>query len=143
VGNSTGNNFLDDEPPVSISGTVWNDEGIGASTEDTIGGADTAIAGVTIKLYEDTNQDGALDATDLLLATTTTDSNGEYSFTGLYPGDYFVSETDPAGLVSNDDVQGSATDNLIALTVAASDSTGNDFLDDEPLMSISGKVLND
>ncbi len=143
VGNSTGNNFLDDEPPVSISGTVWNDEGIGASTEDTIGGADTAIAGVTIKLYEDTNQDGALDATDLLLATTTTDSNGEYSFTGLYPGDYFVSETDPAGLVSNDDVQGSATDNLIALTVAASDSTGNDFLDDEPLMSISGNVLND
>jgi CshA-type fibril repeat protein len=140
---STGNNFLDDEPTVSIGGTVWNDEGTGASADYTFSAGDTVIVGVTVELYEDTNQDGALDTGDVLLATVTTDVNGEYIFTGLYPGHYLVVETDPTGFLSDNDTQGHGLDNTIAVALGASDSVGNDFLDDELPVSLSGTVFND
>jgi type VI secretion system secreted protein VgrG len=49
------------------------------------------LAGWTIELVG-TNGQG-----NLVSATTTTNSNGEYSFTGLAPGSYTVSEQTPAG----------------------------------------------
>jgi len=51
-------------------------------------GSDTAISGVTVKLYKD----GGTNA----IMTTTTDGLGVYSFDELFPGDYVVEVIKPA-----------------------------------------------
>jgi hypothetical protein len=49
------------------------------------------IPNALIQLYEDTNNNNSLDVgTDMLVASDTTDANGEYEFTGLSSGNYFV-----------------------------------------------------
>ena len=55
------------------------------------------LPNITVNLYQDNNGDGIIDDGDTLLAVTTTDANGNYSFTGLPADDYIVSvdETDP------------------------------------------------
>src|SRR5690606_14091746 len=52
------------------------------------------LAGLEIKLY---NEAG------VLVAQTTTNAQGEYSFVGLRPGVYRVVETTPTGLIDGDD----------------------------------------
>ena len=88
----------------TISGTVYQDTGIYSSgvltgTDDglitdtdadsfstTPATGEKRIAGVTIELY---------DSGDNLVAATTTDINGNYSFTGLAADTYYVKETQP------------------------------------------------
>ena len=54
-------------------------------------GTDLGIPNISVNLYEDTNGNGVIDAGDALVATTSTDANGLYSFTGLAEGlDYLV-----------------------------------------------------
>lgn len=63
----------------------------------TFGGTDTGLANVSVNLYEDTNASGGLDTQDALVATTTTNVSGVYSFSGLATGlNYIVDalETD-------------------------------------------------
>lgn len=74
--------------PGSISGSVYedaNENGVEDAGED-------GLAGVTI----------ALTGTDILgntvSETTTTDANGDYSFTNLLPGTYTLTETQPTGV---------------------------------------------
>jgi len=73
----------------SIGDTIFEDIGNDGVFN---AGTDIGISGVTIYLYEDTNGDGVITPdVDALVATTTTDSNGSYSFTGLAEGyDYLV-----------------------------------------------------
>ncbi len=63
-------------PPNRISGTVWED----ADFDETIGGTENGISGVTVNLYYDTDCDGTLDAGEVLLQSEVTDANGDYSF---------------------------------------------------------------
>jgi protocatechuate 3,4-dioxygenase beta subunit len=61
----------------SLGNYVWNDvnrDGVQDSTE-------IGVPGVMVVLYDANNQP---------VATTTTDANGAYQFTGLTPGDYYV-----------------------------------------------------
>jgi len=109
-----------------ITGTVLEDT-------DGDGLGDTPIEGVIITL---TDEDGNVVATD------TTDANGGYSFEGLIPGDYTITEIDPNGYTSVSDVDG-ANDNTIEVTLdSGASSTDNDFVD-EQLGSIAGTVLED
>ena len=62
--------------------------GNGASRVFVIAGGSVTIAGVTIRLR---------DASGSLLATTTTNASGLYSFTNLIPGDYNIQFTLPGG----------------------------------------------
>ena len=79
----------------SIGDLVFKDIG----NDGAFNGADTGIANITVNLYEDTNGNGVLDAaTDALVATTSTNGSGIYSFTGLATGISYlvdVDETDP------------------------------------------------
>jgi len=50
---------------------------------------------VSVKLFADANTNNVPDGP--AIATTTTDANGFYSFTGLTPGNYIVGITAPAG----------------------------------------------
>jgi len=85
--NDDGDQSEDDEdsaevvPNATISGTVFED-----TNDDDAG--DDPIAGVLIELK---------DLAGNVVASTTTDANGAYEFTGVTPGDYILMETDPAG----------------------------------------------
>ncbi|MEX1040713.1 MAG: SdrD B-like domain-containing protein [Pirellulaceae bacterium] len=54
----------------------------------------TPLEGVVLNLY---------DAQGNLVATTTTDANGEYVFGNLLPGDYSIEEITPAGIIDGAD----------------------------------------
>jgi hypothetical protein len=58
---------------------------------------DAGIRNVVVVLYEDSNNNGALNiGTDKLVAATLTDASGGYLFTGLHAGSYFVDVADDA-----------------------------------------------
>jgi len=93
VSGSTGNDFAE-VVQSSISGRVFLDE----NNNGVQNGADTAIAGVSIEL---------LDNVGTVIATTTTDASGDYSFTNLDPGTYSVREpTQPADTSNGQTVPG-------------------------------------
>jgi serine-aspartate repeat-containing protein C/D/E len=89
-GTSAEQNNFGELLPTSISGRVYADLNDNAAFDST----DTPLGSVTIQLF-----DGA----DSLVATTTTDSDGKYSFTGLQPGVYSVVETQPTGYIEGSD----------------------------------------
>ncbi len=155
----------------TISGTVFRDTGIysGGSLTGVDNGAiddtdatsfsttpatgEKRIAGVTIELYDSSNN---------LVATTTTDINGNYSFTGLAAGTYRVEETQPqyfdpsandgdGGFVNYLDGQEASptgittTNDQISSLIILDSSTnliGNNFAE-LPSASISGYVFLD
>lgn len=71
----------------SISGVVYKDNDL-SNTNST---GDTMLSGIIISLY---------DSNGNVIATTTTDANGAYSFANLINGDYKVVETQPSGYSS-------------------------------------------
>ncbi|MCB9296611.1 MAG: carboxypeptidase regulatory-like domain-containing protein [Lewinellaceae bacterium] len=77
--------------PASLGDYVWLDTNANGIQDD----GPTGIAGVTVNLYADANQDGVPDGP--ALGTTTTDPSGFYQFTGLAPGDYVVEFINPGG----------------------------------------------
>lgn len=79
--------------PASIKGTVYHDR-----DDDGVQGLnDEGIAGVVIELR---------DATGNLVATTTTDINGDYCFEDLLPGEYKITEQQPVDYVDGKDSLG-------------------------------------
>ncbi|GLW80517.1 SdrD B-like domain-containing protein [Actinokineospora globicatena] len=94
--NATG--YLFAEYPDSIGGRVWVDlDGDGVIDND----EPTRLPNVTVTL-----QDG----NGVLITTTTTDSNGHYTFPNLPLGNYIVVETQPVGY-------GSTTPNTVPVTL--------------------------
>jgi protocatechuate 3,4-dioxygenase beta subunit len=100
--------------PGSILGTVWVD----TNNDDVLSG-DPVRPGVTVILR---------DSTDNVVATAVTDSNGDYEFNNLVPGDYRVEIVAPAGYVfvtpnagADDSVDSDvdATGSSVLLTLAA------------------------
>ncbi|NLY01624.1 MAG: hypothetical protein GXY83_36520 [Rhodopirellula sp.] len=122
--------------PSSISGFTLADRN-GNGQYDA---GDTAIAGVTVRL---------LDAQGNQIATTLTDANGAYRFTGLAPGVYGVEEVQPGGYYDGADKVGSAGGSLLApdsivdiTIVSGTEAVRYDFLEILP-SSISGHVVAD
>ena len=68
-----------------LSGTVYVD----ANANTTFDPGETTVPGVAVTLKDSTGV--------TTIATTTTDANGGYIFTGIAPGSYTVVETPPAG----------------------------------------------
>ena len=76
---------------VNLGNIVWydqNNDGIKQTTE-------TGVAGATVNLYADANNDNIADGA--AVATTTTAANGSYAFANLNPGNYIVGVIIPAG----------------------------------------------
>ena len=78
----------------SISGHVLQDQTGNGLTAD-----DTALQGVTVKLYWDANHNGILDSMDWLAGSRVSASDGAYSFGKLGAGTYFVRESVASNLV--------------------------------------------
>ena len=95
----------------SISGTVYLDQ----NRDKTKDGGDIAQSGVTVKL---------VDASGAVVATTTTDPDGNYSFTGLNDGTYTVQvdKTGPlASTEQTEDPSGNGDSRSQAITFTRSD----------------------
>ncbi len=71
----------------SLGDRVWEDSNANGVQDN----GETGLGNVTVKLYDCT--------TNLQIATTTTDANGNYSFSGLMPGVYHVEFVAPNGYV--------------------------------------------
>ncbi|MEW6677640.1 MAG: SdrD B-like domain-containing protein [Pseudomonadota bacterium] len=146
ISGSAGNDFAEIMPS-SISGTVFLDQ----NNNGVQNGADTALAGEQIDL---------LDGGGSLLASTTTDAAGDYSFTGLEPGTYSVRQpSQPAGTsnglttagsVGNGGTAGTATapttvPSLIAGIILPPNTSAedNDFAEIPQSRSLYGQVFLD
>lgn len=75
----------------AIGDTVFNDVNLNGAQDP----GEPGFADVTLALWS-----GAGGAPDAIVATTTTDANGNYSFAAPLPGDYFVQVTDTAGILT-------------------------------------------
>src|SRR5690606_37832092 len=73
-------------PAASIGDFVWLDDN-GSGVQD---GGEPGVENVTVRL---------LDSTTTVIATTTTDTNGFYSFVDLPPDDYRIEVVLPGGYV--------------------------------------------
>ena len=105
----SGSDFVDEEAADlgSIFGNVSEDV-------DNDNDGHDALSGVLVTLA---------DSSDSVVATTLTDSEGNYVFCDLPSGDYAVTETDPDDLVSVSDVDGSDnTDNTVDVNIGGSSS---------------------
>ncbi len=112
-----------------ISGTKYLDTtGNGFSSDD------TPQSGVTINLYEQTNNSGGLQVGsggDTFVTSTTTMSNGTYSFTLTSPGTYYVQESVPSGYIqTGGGPDGSAGNTYYTINATSGqDYSGNNFDD--------------
>ncbi|MBN1667553.1 MAG: carboxypeptidase regulatory-like domain-containing protein, partial [Anaerolineales bacterium] len=73
--------------PNTLGGTIWEDR----DADGVLDESNAGLAGVTVAL---------LDADGNLLGTTTTDANGDYTFSGLPDGDYRVHVLDQDGILN-------------------------------------------
>lgn len=71
---------------------VWNDYDL----DGVFDAGEFGVPGLTAELYADVNNNGIVDEGDILLTSTTTDSNGLYLFDQLPPGNYAVAVTTDA-----------------------------------------------
>jgi hypothetical protein len=104
---------------VSIGDRVWydtNNNGINDASEN-------GIRGVTVNLYKDNNNDNVADGASI--ATSTTDVNGNYTFSNLAPGNYIVGAVIPKGYMSSS-INGGDPDNNIDLDDNGQVSAGNE-----------------
>jgi hypothetical protein len=86
---------------MSLGNLVWED----TDNNGTRNGSEPVIANVVVHLYLDSNADGQPDGNEI--ATTSTNADGQYLFTGLAPGKYIVEIEPPAGFYSSSGSSGS------------------------------------
>lgn len=79
-----GRDFLNRPKPMTLGGQVFDDHNFNGLT----GGTEVGMSGIQVRLFDaSTNQQ---------IGTSTTAADGRYSFTGLWPGGYYVQITPPA-----------------------------------------------
>ena len=122
-------------PPASIAGTVYADaDGDCEQDPDEIG-----LGGVTITLR---------DAAGTVVATTTTDADGNYAFDDLAPGEYTITETQPEGYFQGGQVPGTGEGWVIGRDILGVRLLGGESLVDydfceTPPASLAGYVYVD
>src|SRR5207244_2183518 len=134
--NGTENNF-GEVLPASLTGYVYYD-----SNNDGSRAGDTGISGATVTLT------GTDDLGNSVTGSTTTGAAGDYSFTGLRPGTYTISETQPSGYLDGKDTAGSlggttTNDQFSSITVASGDSGTAYNFGEVQAASLSGFVYLD
>jgi len=102
----------------SISGRSYHDWDKNSAFD----GTDTGLGGVTIDLISDTDNDGVVDAGELIVLTATTAADGTYTFANVIAGNYLVRETQLSGYGESQNPT-----NLIDVTMAAAAVTNQNF----------------
>ena len=127
-----------------LSGSVFFDKNANGQFEPNLG--ETPLAGVTVALV------GTNDQGQAVSIVATTNSQGQYTFANLRPGNYSVVETEPAGFTSTINTAGSAGgtvngDTILNVNIdGCTIANGYNFGENKPTPvtnSISGKVFED
>ena len=105
---------------LTLGNKVWYD----ANNNGLDDAAENGIRNVSVKLYADANNDNVADGA--AIASTTTDANGNYSFTNLNPGNYIVGVIMPNGYMSSS-INGGDPDNNIDLDDNGQVLSGNEI----------------
>jgi uncharacterized repeat protein (TIGR01451 family)/fimbrial isopeptide formation D2 family protein len=121
------------QPPASrnnsVGDTVWFDVNADGLQDP----GEPGIAGVTVTLVRDVAGNGEWSPGDPIIATTTTDENGEYLFTGVPDGNYLVWVNDVngvlIGLSQTYDSDGIGTPNISAVALDPTDTDPNPVVD--------------
>jgi len=111
--------------PVNIGDKIWSDvDGNGVQS----GTWEIGVSWITVSLYRDDGATaGTFDGDETLVVSTTTSANGDYDFTGLDAGDYWVNVTDDASwLTWAPQTWGNAEPELIS-TVGGEDYNDADY----------------
>jgi hypothetical protein len=124
----TNNNFFDYQPAPSLystfSGRVLNDVlGTGTNTSQ------AGLGYVAIDLVQDVNTNGLADLGEPVASSTVTDTNGNYSLSGITPGRYVIRETDNYGYYSTGDSQPPNDNQISFVTTNGIVSTNRNFFD--------------
>ncbi len=124
----------------SLSGTAFNDNNVNGTQES----QEPGVAGVTLTLS------GSDDLGQSVNLTTTTDANGDYSFTNLRPsngGGYTITETQPTNYSGTNSVAGSlggvSGSNLISGIPVGSNNSGSGYSFAEQSAGIAGYAYVD
>jgi hypothetical protein len=123
----------------SISGSAYDDltENGFSADDPKLSTADVNYVSVTINLYKDGGTTP--------FATTSTDANGKYGFTGLPAGSYSASEVVPGGwkeTANRGAASGGPSGTASVTATGGGSSAGNDF-DNFKYGQISGSVFHD
>ncbi len=103
---------------LALGNRVWND-----ANNNGINDGEAGIAGVTLNLYRDANNDNNADGA--AIASTVTDANGYYLFSNLAAGNYIVGAVNPAGFLSST-INGGDPDNDLNLDDNGQVAVGNE-----------------
>ena len=123
-----------------VFGTVYDDNNENGALEN----GEAGLGNVTLTLYNDTNADGVLDTNDTLIATTTSATDGTYSFLHVCVQNTIVAVTVPTN--SGTFTYTLTTPGTQAINEINNDVTGVDFgVNEEEVVSyaISGNVYDD
>jgi len=142
-GSAVSNNF-GETPGPTISGRVWLD----ADNNGAINGSEGGLAGVSITL---TGTDDLGAAVNL---SATTSADGSFSFPGLRPGTYTLTQpAQPAGTLNGRTVPGAAggtasavsasPSRVTGIAVVAGQVAGNYLFGEIPPAQVSGRVWTD
>jgi len=107
-------NFRATRMDTQVKGVVINDRDQDLTTID----PDEALSGATIQLYRDGSGTISLDT---LVATTTTDASGSYSFTGLIEGRYIIKGVSVGNALV---LRGESKDTAVVTTAATTTGSG-------------------
>ena len=116
---------------LTLGGSIFND----VDVSSTISPGDAGIQNVALSLFVDANNDNVADS-GIALATTTTNGFGDYSFTGLAPGNYLV-RVDSGNFLAG----GALETYENASPVAAADPDGNVDNDNDAQLTSGGVVF--
>lgn len=108
--------------------------------------SDNGIPGVIIRLYSDLDQDGTLDSGEPIVASTITNVDGKYLFTGLNAGKYFVDideTTLPSGLALTTSDPQTTVVTLTGNSLANSDLTKDAGYSPSSNYAIGNRVWHD
>lgn len=131
----------------AIGGNLFEDFGLGGSADgnDDQDVTETGVPGITVSLYQDTDNDGTGDV--LVGSPATTDSLGNYVFTGLPDGNYVVvvyeTDSDIGSLTYGGGDVDPTQINPRPVTVSGANVENVDFPFDAPTSSLTGLVWND
>ncbi|MGH1384916.1 SdrD B-like domain-containing protein [Kordia sp.] len=123
----------------NISGTVFDDD-----NENGTNDSEAGLANVTLTLYADVNADGAVDAGDTVISTTTSANDGTYGFSNVTVENTLVEVTvltDTATFTYT-----LTTSSSLNTSSTIADVTGADFgINEEEIIlyNISGNVFDD
>lgn len=124
----------------TIGDMVWSDANGNGVRE----AGESGLNGVTMRLWQDANGNGSYDSGEQV-ATTTTDANGTYRFTGVAPGTYRVTADTTNILSPAGYTLAYPTGSTVVIAVAAGDNALNaDFGYRNPaLHSITDTIWSD